>query len=156
ARAEAMTGGLQLRAQRLKVVELTVADEPERFVFVGDGLMTAREIDDGKPAHADDGAAACVHALIVGTPMHDRVGRAAHGLQRTRRIASGMSQSDNSTHWEEGSVFFITLSDRALHTRRPWSQSRVRGDSSPRAGRSSWPPRAAASARALQPPCTSD
>ena len=49
--AERVPGLEELRAQLAVVVDLAVADDPESFVFVRDGLMAAGEVDDRQPAH---------------------------------------------------------------------------------------------------------
>src|SRR5262245_6690659 len=93
-----MTALLQIRAHRLEVVELAVADEPERFVFVRARLMTAGEVDDREPAHADDRALADVDAFIVGTAMDDH---ARHATDDVRRLHPGSRRhrhAYNSAH----------------------------------------------------------
>ena len=43
----------ELLAEFLKVVDLSVEDDPDRAVFITDRLMSASYIDDAEPAHAD-------------------------------------------------------------------------------------------------------
>src|SRR6187551_1044306 len=53
-----MSRGLKLRTQRAVIVDLAVEDDPARFVFVGDRLVPALDVDDAETTHAERGPAA--------------------------------------------------------------------------------------------------
>jgi hypothetical protein len=53
----------------LVVIDLTVEYYPEGFVFIGDGLMTAGEIDDRKPSLAKGSAVSSISAFIIRPAM---------------------------------------------------------------------------------------
>ncbi len=52
ARPELVTALDQVRVEVREVMRLAVEDDPERRVFVGDGLVAAFDVDDGEPSHA--------------------------------------------------------------------------------------------------------
>ncbi len=60
---------LQLAAQLAVVVDLAVADQPQRAVLVRQRLVAAGEIDDRQPAHADRQRPVDVQAFVVGAAM---------------------------------------------------------------------------------------
>ena len=62
--AEGVSGGNQLRAQFLKVINLAVEGDPDGFIFIAHGLMPrGGKIDDRKPAvlqaHPDGAVGQC-------------------------------------------------------------------------------------------------
>jgi hypothetical protein len=65
-----MAERLQPLAKNRMVIDFSVEDNPERTVFVADGLMPGRQINDAQPAHAEPGAAFHVNALVVGPAMN--------------------------------------------------------------------------------------
>ena len=80
-----MAARLELAAQLAEVVDLAVADEPQRAVRVGERLVAAGEVDDREPAHAERAGAVDVHALVVGAAMDgDARHRREHVAARAR------------------------------------------------------------------------
>src|SRR5262249_53419749 len=68
-RVEVMAATYQARTQLLVVVDLPVEDDPDRAVFVPNGLMPRREVDDAQPSHSDGGAIVCVHSNVIRSAM---------------------------------------------------------------------------------------
>ena len=75
--AENVALGNQAGPQLLKVVNLSVANNPNCFIFVGDGLMPTREINDAQSSHSQGHAATKVHTLVVRAAMFDRFAHAS-------------------------------------------------------------------------------
>ena len=98
ARAEGEAGRFQLPAQLLKVVDLSVEDEPELLRCVCHRLMSARrEIDNGQAAMAEDDApiAADPGSFIIRTAMGHL---SHHRFDADISHAFGGGQSDDSAH----------------------------------------------------------
>ncbi len=82
-RAEPVSPALQLAADALEIVELSVHDDLDGAVLVGDGLIPGGEIDDRQPGVAQR------HETVIGPPvpssvrssMVQRGGRRPHGLR---------------------------------------------------------------------------
>src|SRR5690242_19157448 len=64
-----MTRRLQLRAQLLKIVDLTVAYAYDGAVLIVDRLMAAADIDDGKAPHTEQQFAIDKCAFVVRSAM---------------------------------------------------------------------------------------
>ena len=73
ARVEAVTERLQLRYQRLVVVDLAVVDDDDRAVLVVERLLAGREVDDRQPAMAERDPRLEVQTVAVGSAMGDRL-----------------------------------------------------------------------------------
>src|SRR5205823_7650204 len=97
--SEYVSLGLEVLAQLLEVVDLSVERDPDGSVFVrhrlcGDGS----KIDDGEPPVAESDVAVGPHRLTIGPAVRDRVG---HGLQlglRDTVLAIEIELADDSTH----------------------------------------------------------
>ena len=63
----------QRLAQFPVIVYLAIADEPEGFVFVCDRLLTAREVNDGKPDLANLSRRIKDYATVIRSPVLLRV-----------------------------------------------------------------------------------
>ena len=72
-RPEAMSAAFELGAQRRKVVDLAVEDDPHRVVFVRQRLLPGRNVDDAEPAMGEPDALAEVEAVRVRAAMRDAV-----------------------------------------------------------------------------------
>lgn len=99
-----MAGGAQFATQFAKVVDLAIADQPERSILVSKGLMASGQVDDGQSTHADDTVAIVVPPLIVRTAvtrniahsLHERrIGKAAVKMNDTVNTAHGPAPSSN-------------------------------------------------------------
>src|SRR5436190_12272799 len=86
ARLEPVAAPLELRQLFDVVVELAIADDRDRAVFVVDRLVTPGEIDDGEPAHPQRRRFAVVPALTVGTAMRQSAHRLADARSAYRAI----------------------------------------------------------------------
>src|SRR5689334_19708623 len=62
---ERMAGRLQFGSQLFEVVDFTVEDHPDGLRLVGHRLMTASQIDDGKPSESEPNGARQEEPLIV-------------------------------------------------------------------------------------------
>ena len=62
---------LELGAKLREVVDLTVENDPDRTIFIKNGLMAAAQIDDAEAAHAESHTIFDVDALIIRSAMHD-------------------------------------------------------------------------------------
>ena len=86
----------QLLAQLAMVIDLPVLDDPDRRVFVVHRLMTAGEVDDRKPAHAEGDAVELLDTRIVRPSMDHRVAHSRHEVEPGGRFAT--SHSTDPTH----------------------------------------------------------
>jgi hypothetical protein len=78
--AKDVPGGHKLGVQLAVVVDLAVVHQPDRLVFVGDGLVTAFAIDDAEAAVTEADGGPLERAGVVGTAMHEGGGHAAEEL----------------------------------------------------------------------------
>ena len=134
ARPEAVSAVLQRRRELTVVVDLAVADEPQRLVLVGDRLHAALEVDDREAAHPHGQRAARHHGAAVGPAVHERV---AHGLDRPPRRGVGLApvapereqvkSSGDSTHDLCSSLGVLQAARADRHPRRshctPWCRT---------------------------------
>src|SRR5262249_1140205 len=79
---EAVATGLEFAAQLGEIVDLAVENDPDRLVFVVDGLLATGEVDDAEAAHAEAYGATNVDALVSGVAVNDRLAHALDGLGR--------------------------------------------------------------------------
>src|SRR6185437_2035197 len=97
-RAVAMSSGFEIRAQLLMVVNFTVKDDPNVFVFIGEGLMPGLEVDDAKPAHGEADASFDEEPAIVRATMNDLIIHGSQAFTLNSRVALRQKDSANSTH----------------------------------------------------------
>jgi len=64
-----VTQRLQLLPQGGMVVDFAVENNPDRAVFVAEGLVAGREIDNTKPSHADSNGSGRIDSLVVRSAM---------------------------------------------------------------------------------------
>src|ERR1700739_1568957 len=50
--AKDVAAGAKFVAQLNEVINFPVVDDPDSFIFIGDGLVPGREVDNAKSAHA--------------------------------------------------------------------------------------------------------
>ena len=67
-----MSAPFQFGAQLFEVVDLAIENDPDGFLLIRHRLMTAGQIDDGKPSKTQADRAGDEVALIVGATMGDR------------------------------------------------------------------------------------
>src|SRR5262249_14084206 len=90
---EAVPPALEFRTKPREVVNLTVEDHPDAFVFVMHGLVTASQIDDTQPSHSETDAILRVNAFVVRTAVNDRL---AHPMDDLRLNHGAGVRTDNT------------------------------------------------------------
>ena len=78
ARPELVPALDKVRIQVREVMRFAVEDDPERFVFVGNGLVAAFDVDDGEPPHAQTDARFHMEAVAIRSAVDDRPGHGFH------------------------------------------------------------------------------
>jgi len=68
-----MPASNQFFAELGVVVNLTVKDDPDRPILIGERLMAALDVDDAEAAHSQAGAIGYQGSSIVGSTMQDPV-----------------------------------------------------------------------------------
>src|ERR1700694_5423203 len=96
-RVEAMAAGAQALSELRKVVDLAVEHDPGRLVLVVNRLVAAGHVDDAEPPHAEADATLQPDALVIRTPMGDRL---AHPVQQSvvRWRPASCGQAADSAH----------------------------------------------------------
>ncbi len=139
-----MAAGFEFAAQLREVVYLAIEDDPNALVFVVNGLVAAREIDNAEPPHAQAHRPASVNSLVVRPAMDDRLAHAvdllrlgllvgaphqscypAHGVTpvamlESGRFGAGIFINDCITNEFISNGFFINASMPAYRF-LPWS-----------------------------------
>ena len=88
ARGEAVSGALELRAERAEVVDLAVVRDDDAAVLVRQRLSAGlRQIDDRQTAIPEPDARIAPDPLTVGPAVRDRVGHPPHD-----RFADGLTR----------------------------------------------------------------
>ena len=93
-----MASGFEISTQLLMVVDFAVKDDPDVFVFVGQGLMPGLEVDDAKPAHGKADASFHEETAIIRTAMNDLIIHGSQAFALNPRVALCQKDSANSTH----------------------------------------------------------
>lgn len=77
-----MSSLFELRLDRLITVEFAIYNNAKAFVFVGDGLVSGRQIDNAEPRVAKSDAADCCDpmTLTVRTTMAEALGGLLQGF----------------------------------------------------------------------------
>src|SRR5450631_2979697 len=88
----------ELFAQGGVVVDFSVEDDPEGAIFVADGLVAGRQIDDAEAPHAQAHGTVRVHALIVGSAVHHRLAHSPDGSGVDPLVLRKPHYPGNSTH----------------------------------------------------------
>ena len=121
ASAEAVARPFQPPPEFGEVVDLAIEGDPHRAVFVGEGLLAARDIDDRQPpmAQSDAGHRAIdrldlhrgqMHALAIRPAMLEHLHHPPQATCVDRFAGVGPSCSGNSTHDDTG-LFPVRLID---------------------------------------------
>src|SRR5687767_4131988 len=97
-RREPMPALLERPAQLDVVVDLAVADENERSIFVVERLRAARDVDDAQAAHRQSEVVACGLAGAVWAPVRERRAHCAYCVAIVRRQASSSDDSRDPAH----------------------------------------------------------
>src|SRR5437763_15075886 len=96
-REEPMAASLELGAQLAIVVDLAVADQPQRAVGGTQRLMSAGDVDDREAPHPNCGWAVDVRAVVVRTTMNRDAPHLTERL-RGRRAAVEVEDAVNAAH----------------------------------------------------------
>src|SRR5438270_3505039 len=94
-----MPARAELFAQLAIVINLAVRHKPQRTVRVRERLMTAREVDDREPAHADRTWAISINAIVVRSAVNDGLAHSAKSFHR-RGLPVELQDSVDSAHSE--------------------------------------------------------
>ena len=98
-RPKLITLALQLRSQLSIIVNLAIEDYPNGFFCVRHRLMTAGQIDDGKPAESEANGAIEKVALIIRPAMDNRLGHAPNRFRLDRLFLGEVKLAANAAHW---------------------------------------------------------
>src|SRR5581483_9905410 len=88
----------QFRAKAAVVVDLPIEGYPDALVFVREGLMPPRHIDDAQPAVAETQFPIEIKALVIGPAMSHGVGRPLEVDWVHRGSSSVVVNAANSAH----------------------------------------------------------
>jgi hypothetical protein len=69
--AIAVTPGLEILAQTLVVIDFTIEDDPNAFVFIADRLVTGLDVDDAEAAYRQSDILLDKKTAIVGPAVGD-------------------------------------------------------------------------------------
>src|ERR1039458_1906426 len=85
-------------AQRPVVVDLTVENDPDRTVFIANGLMAGGEVDNAEAAHAEADPPLREEPVVVRTAVGNEVAHASQNARIDVRVSAELKYSHNSTH----------------------------------------------------------
>jgi hypothetical protein len=97
-RVEIMAALFQVPAQFGEVVDLSVENDPDVFLFVVDGLMPAGKVDDAQSPHPQADGTLGIDAFIVRAAVHDRLTHAVN-VGGVNGLAGPAHHSGYSAHW---------------------------------------------------------
>src|SRR5207248_938932 len=97
-RAIRMATSHEFFPQLSMVVDFAIENNPQRFNFVADGLMTGGEINNTEPAHADADAAVNMDAIVVWTAMRYNFKHAVQDGRIGTGAVAKLVHSRYSTH----------------------------------------------------------
>src|SRR5205823_9561244 len=109
---------LQLVSKLSEVVDFTVENDPDGLLDIGNGLMTAGQVDDGEPTETQPERSIIEIPFIVGATVSDRPGHRFHVSKGHRREVTKVVLAADSTHGAQRSAFA-----RAVSRRRPLSDA---------------------------------
>jgi hypothetical protein len=89
---------LQSLTHSTMVVNLAVEHNPYCAIFVADGLMSGRQIDDAQATHTNADAALNVNSVIVGAAMDYGSAHSPQSFGIHARVATKLHYAGNSTH----------------------------------------------------------
>src|SRR5687767_12953881 len=70
----------QVRIQVGEIMRFAIEDDPERLVFVGNGLVAAFDVDNGEPPHTQSHARFQMEAITIRSAVDDGLGHAFYKL----------------------------------------------------------------------------
>jgi hypothetical protein len=98
-RPELVAGSFQTRAKLLKVVNFSIENDPHRLVFIAHGIAsTRRQINNGKTAVPESNVPLGPDAIIVGSPVPDRIRHGPDLLRIDRMLWIEMDLTYNAAH----------------------------------------------------------
>src|SRR4051812_4607128 len=77
-----MAAGAQARLKVAKVVDLAVEDDVDGPVFISDGLVATRDVNDAEPAHADRHTICDAIPTVIGAAV-------ANGIAHCAQVGRG-------------------------------------------------------------------
>ncbi len=94
----------------MEVVNLTVENDPDALVLVADGLVTAANINDGKPTHAESDAPAAILAKVIRASMsYDPAHGSESGVRGLFRPVEVQDAVDSAHGLPNVSNFFVAM-----------------------------------------------
>ena len=96
--AVAMAARLQAGPQLGVVINLAVKNNPNRAIFVAEGLMSGLYVHDTQPAHGDADVAVEISPRIVRTAMHDLAIHGFEGFGPHSLVAIKVVNGANAAH----------------------------------------------------------
>ena len=80
------------------VVNLSVIDDPDAFVFIGDRLMPGADVDNAQPPHGESDILFHQETAVVRSAMHDLLIHRGEHVRTDAPVSIGMEDSADSTH----------------------------------------------------------
>src|SRR5580700_7166592 len=84
--------------QLLKVVDFSVEDDADGFVFVENWLVTPGQVDDAEPPHAKSDASLHEDAFVIWAPVNDGIAHPVDGSAIHRAVRMSLDDSGNAAH----------------------------------------------------------
>src|SRR5688500_5072029 len=97
ARPELVAALGEVRIKTREVMRFAVEDDPERFILVGDGLVAAFDVDDGKPPDTQTHTWFHMEAVAIRPAVDDGPGHALHKAL-SRDLVIRVGNSTNTAH----------------------------------------------------------
>src|SRR5262245_24867348 len=95
---EPVATGDQVPAYFLEIIDLAIEYNPDRSVFIADGLVPGIKIDNREPAHTERDMPAEIETVIVRAAMRDLCGHRPRGILIDFFISIEIYDSYNSAH----------------------------------------------------------
>src|SRR5262249_8704977 len=96
--AEHVTAPLEIGPELLEVVDLAIAHDPEVLVLVRDRLMSAADVDDAEPPHAERDPRRDVATLVVRTAVLDDPADPGQDLARGLMLPAEADDAVDAAH----------------------------------------------------------
>src|SRR5712692_8566768 len=96
--AELIAAAFKFGAQLFEIVDLAIQNDPNRFLDIGHRLVSARQINDGKPPEAQSEWAGDEVALVVGTAVNHRSRHAPDRFRFYRLVSNKVKLAANAAH----------------------------------------------------------
>ncbi len=88
----------QLLTQDRVVVNLAIENDPDRSIFIADGLVPGCDIDDAEPSHAQADTSSSKSAFIVRTAMSHHIAHPTQAGYIDTLVSPEIKNTCNSTH----------------------------------------------------------